>query len=93
MPGSYVEMNPADAKELGVRNGDLVAVESRRGRVDLPAWINGRARPPRGTVFVPFFDESMLINRVTSEAHDPFSKQPDYKKSAVKLSKAQGNLP
>ena len=35
--------------------------------------------------FVPFFDESLPINRVTLEAHDPFSKQPDYKKCAVRL--------
>ena len=41
-----------------------------------------------GTLFIPFFDETMLVNRVTLEAHDPFSKQPDYKKCAVRLRKA-----
>ena len=73
-----------------IRNGEMVVVESRRGEVQLPAWINGRGRPPRGTIFVPFFDETKLINNVTLEAHDPFSKQPDYKKCAVRLRKLSG---
>lgn len=88
MPRAYVEVNREDAAELGIDNGDLVRVESRRGAIELPAWIDGRGRPPRGTVFVPFFDETRLINEVTLDAHDPFSKQPDYKKCAVRLRKA-----
>ena len=88
MPGGYVEINPADARRMQIRNGDMVVVESRRGSVELPAWIEGRGRPPEGTVFVPFFDETRLINNVTLEAHDPFSKQPDYKKCAVQIRKA-----
>jgi nitrate reductase NapA len=90
MPRAYVELHPEDARDLGVGNGDLVLVESRRGAIELPAWIDGRGRPPRGTVFVPFFDETMLINEVTLDAHDPFSKQPDYKKCAVRLRRGSG---
>lgn len=88
MPNAYVEVNRADARRLGVGNGDTVIVESRRGAVELPVWIDGRGQPPEGSVFVPFFDETMLINRVTLEAYDPFSKQPDYKKCAVRLRRA-----
>lgn len=88
MPGGYVEVNRDDAKRLDIRNGDAVVVESRRGAIELPAWIDGRGSPPPGTVFVPFFDETRLINAVTLEAHDPFSKQPDYKKCAVRIRKA-----
>ena len=88
VPKSYVELNPEDAAELTIANGQRVVVESRRGRVELPAWIEGRGRPPRGSVFVPFFDETRLINEVTLEAHDPISKQPDYKKCAVRIRKA-----
>ncbi len=87
MPAAYLEMNRADADRLGVANGELVRVESRRGYCDLPVWIDGRGTPPPGSLFVPFFDERLLINRVTLEAHDPFSKQPDYKKCAVKVSR------
>ncbi|MCL7488951.1 MAG: molybdopterin-dependent oxidoreductase [Desulfobulbaceae bacterium] len=88
MPSSYVEINPDDAAELGVVNGDMVKIISRRGEVAMPASINGRGVPPRGMVFVPFFDESYLINEVTLDAFCPISKQPDYKKCAVRLEKA-----
>jgi nitrate reductase NapA len=40
---------------------------------------------PRGLVFVPFFDASQLINKVTLDATDPISKQTDFKKCAVKI--------
>ena len=63
-------------------------MESRRGKIDLPLWIDGRGSPPRGSLFVPFFDESLLINSVTLHDFDPFSKQPDYKKCAVRVYRA-----
>ena len=85
MPGAYVEMHRDDATELGVHDGEIVLVESRRGGMELPVWIGGRGAPPRGSVFVPFFDETRLINEVTLDAHDPISKQPDYKKCAVRV--------
>ena len=85
MPGAYVELHPDDAERLNVRNGEVVVIESRRGSTRLPAWIGGRGGPPPGTIFVPFFDESRLINDVTLDAHDPFSKQPDYKKCAARV--------
>jgi len=87
MPQSYVEMNRADARRLGVQDGETVVVESRRGSIEIPVWIEGRGRPPAGSVFVPFFDERLRINELTLEAFDPFSKQPDYKKCAVRIRK------
>jgi len=90
MPQAYVELNREDAKQLGIADGETVVVESRRGSVELPCWIDGRGKPPRGLVFVPFFDESILINKVTLDAHDPLSKQPDYKKCAVRLRRKVG---
>lgn len=87
MPQAYVEVHPTDAKRLSISNGDIVRVESRRGHVDLPAWINGRGKPQEGLVFVPWFDERLLINKATLDEHCPISKQPDYKKCAVKLTK------
>lgn len=85
MPSAYAEMNPGDAADLGLQNGDMVEVASRRGTIELPVWLDGRGTPPRGSIFVPFFDERLLINRVTLDAIDPFSKQPDYKKCAVNV--------
>ncbi len=85
MPGAYVELNREDARELGVRTGETVILETRRGTLELPAWIGGRGEPPRGSVFVPFFDETQQINELTLDEHDPFSKQPDYKKCAARI--------
>jgi nitrate reductase (cytochrome) len=87
MPQAYVEMHRDDARAHGIADGEIVIVESRRGAVELPVWIDGRGQPPPGSLFVPFFDERMLVNRVTLDAHDPFSKQPDYKKCAVRVRK------
>jgi len=88
VPEAYVEINPADATRLGIGQGDQVRVASRRGEVVLPARINGRGAVTAGQVFVPFFDEAKLINKVTLDAMDCISKEPDYKKCAVKIEKA-----
>ncbi len=85
VPSAYVELNRADAAALGVNDGDRVKVVSRRGELELPVQIDGRGRPPRGTVFVPFFDEGLKINLVTLDAMDNISKEPDYKKCAVRI--------
>ncbi len=88
MPGAYVEMNAKDARDKGIRNGDSVRLRTRRGELVLPASIGGRGEPPVGSVFVPWFDENLLINKLTLDATCPISKQPDYKKCAVEVTKA-----
>ncbi len=85
MPEAYVELHPDDARQLGIGEGDLVALETRRGRIELAAWIDGRGQTVRGSVFVPFFDERLLVNELTLDAHCPISKQPDYKKCAASV--------
>ncbi|MBL9135586.1 MAG: molybdopterin-dependent oxidoreductase [Verrucomicrobiales bacterium] len=87
VPQSYVEMHPADAAERGLKNGDLVAVKTRRGQIEIPLWISGRGHPPRGMLFVPFFDERLMINDLTLDAVCPVSKEPDYKKCAADVSR------
>jgi len=81
----YVEVNRADAQRLGVGSGQMVRVVSRRGSLELPAMVDGRGKPPQGSVFIPFFDERRLVNEVTLDAMDNISKEPDYKKCAVRL--------
>ncbi len=89
MPAAYVEVNSSDARKLGIRSGDRVRLETRRGKLELLAWVDGRGAPAPGNLFVPFFDENLLVNQLTLEAFDPFSKQPDYKKCAAQLSLAE----
>ena len=87
MPRAYVEMHPDDARRMGIQNGEVVEVVTRRGRMQLPVWTDGRGRPARGNLFVPFFDETKLINLLTLSAVDPLSKEPDYKKCAASIRK------
>lgn len=88
VPGAYVEMNRADAQQLGYKNGDHVCVVSRRGKLELKVVIDGRGKPPKGSLFIPFFDESHLANVLTLDAMDNISKEPDYKKCAVRIERA-----
>jgi nitrate reductase NapA len=85
MPEAYVEMNRDDARQAGIANGEVVVLETRRGRIEIAVWIDGRGAPPRGSLFVPFFDERLPINELTLHEHDPHSKQPDYKKCAARV--------
>lgn len=87
-PEAYVEVNRADARELGIQNEEQVRVVTPRGSLKLAARIDGRGKPPRGSLFIPFFDESLKVNLLTLDAMDNISKQPDYKKCAARLEKA-----
>ncbi len=48
----------------------------------------GRNKPPQGLIFIPWFDEGRLVNKLTLDATCPISKQTDFKKCAVKVMKA-----
>ena len=86
-PNAVCFMHPDDAKAMGMRRGDEVRVISRRGEIRTRIETRGRNKVPQGLVFVPWFDASQLINKVTLDATDPISKQTDYKKCAVKIEK------
>jgi nitrate reductase NapA len=85
VPSALVYMHPDDAQQRGLRRGSEVRVASRRGEIRTRVETRGRNKPPPGVVFVPWFDSSQLINKVTLDATDPISKQTDFKKCAVKV--------
>jgi nitrate reductase NapA len=87
-PDAPVFMNASDAQKRGLKRGDVVKVASRRGEVQLRVETRGRNRMPEGMVFIPFFDEHRLVNRLTLDATCPISKETDFKKCAVKVVKA-----
>ncbi len=87
VPNAVCFMHPEDAKTLGVRRGMEIEVASRRGAIKTRVETRGRNKPPKGLVFVPWFDASQLINKVTLDATDPISLQTDFKKCAVKITK------
>jgi nitrate reductase NapA len=81
-------MHPDDAARLSLDRGDEVRVISRRGEIRTRIETQGRNKPPLGMVFVPWFDERVLVNKLTLDATDPISKETDFKKCAVKIVKA-----
>jgi len=87
-PDAVVFMNPDDARDRGLQRGMEVKIASRRGEVVMRVETRGRNKPPRGLVFIPFFDAGRLVNKLTLDATCPISKETDYKKCAVKVTKA-----
>jgi nitrate reductase NapA len=86
-PHATANLHPYDARTLGVSTGDKIEISSRRGKVELYAEVGGRVTPQKGMVYVPWFDEDVMINDVTLDAFCPISKQTDYKKCAVAVAK------
>lgn len=88
VPAALIFMHPDDAKSRGLKQDSIAWIESRRGKVKATVETDGRNHPPKGTVFVPWFDEGVFINKVTLDSTCPISKQTDFKKCAVKIYKA-----
>ncbi len=87
IPHALLYMHPDDAKKRKLRRGDEVKLISRRGDIRIRVETRGRNKPPKGLVYVPWFDAARLINKLTLDATDPLSKQTDFKKCAVKIEK------
>lgn len=84
-PNAFVEINVQDAKRLNINNGDNVSVETRRGKLTLPAVVGEVCLP--GLIFTPFFDARKLVNDLTVDAVDDISKQPEFKICAARIAK------
>ncbi|MCK5512816.1 MAG: molybdopterin-dependent oxidoreductase, partial [Thermodesulfovibrionia bacterium] len=87
-PEAYVELNPDDAKQLGVQNGEHVIVSSRRGSIKIK--VDASERVVKGRVFIPFHYKEAAANVLTNTALDPISKIPELKVCAVKIEKIRG---
>ena len=88
VPEAVVFMHPEDALARGIQRGMEIKVTSRRGQITAHVETKGRNKVPRGLIFVPFFDEGRLINKLTLDATCPISKETDFKKCAVKVARA-----
>ena len=82
----FVEINPALANDLGVKDGNMVWVEGAEGgRIKVKAMVTPRVA--REVVFMPFHFEEANVNKLTNPAFDPIVKIPELKFCAVKVEK------
>ncbi|MDD5469017.1 MAG: formate dehydrogenase subunit alpha [Anaerolineales bacterium] len=86
-PQATVEINPADAALMGVSDGQVVRVASRRGAITLRAQVTPKTTA--GVVFIPFHFAEAAANLLTIDALDPQAKIPEFKACAVQISPAQ----
>ncbi len=88
---SFIEIHPADATTLGICEGDITVINSRRGEVQVKAKISSQIK--QGVVFLPMHWGKILgndlnrVNNLTSDRVDPISKEPDFKYCAVSVVK------
>ena len=87
LPEALLNMNPDDCKKLGIQDGDMVKVKSTYGEFDIKVSTAGRTEPPAGVTFAPFFAEETLVNLAVQDVYCPLSKEPDYKKTCVSITK------
>ena len=91
-PNAWVEMNPRDARQLRLKPQDKVDVVSRRGRVrGVELRVTETVAP--GQIFVPFHYVEANANQMTQSAFDPFSREPNYKQSAVRVERFMEGIP
>ena len=86
-PTAEVHISPDDLESLSAKGGDMIAVETRRGRIELAARMDPNL--PAGMIFVPFCFTEAPANMLTNPALDPYGKIPELKFSAARLSIAE----
>jgi formate dehydrogenase major subunit len=84
-PDPVASLHPLDLTAMGLEPGDLITIESRRGKVSLYARADESS--PHGSVFVAFCYYEAAINKLTNSALDPFGKIPEFKYCAVRVTK------
>ncbi len=86
--GEQLEISPEDATRLGLREGELVRIRSRRGSVEAPIHVDRALRP--GLTFMTFhFPEEVATNLLTIDATDPRSGTAEFKASAIRIERLE----
>jgi len=84
-PTGWVEINPEDAKEMGIKDKEMVKASSRRGEITIGARVTKTIK--KGVVFMPFHFVECAANLLTHNALDPVAKIPEFKACACKIEK------
>lgn len=82
-PGGYVEMSSADVLRLGLQDGGMARVTTRRGSIETE--VRETDRVAEGSVFIPFHFVEAAANRLTNDALDPVAKIPELKVAACRI--------
>ncbi len=88
-PSDLLYIAPVDAEALGIADGETVRISSRYGSARLPVKINPVVR--NGELFATFHNPEVLLNRITSSNRDRFVHTPEFKVTAVRVEKIDGN--
>jgi formate dehydrogenase major subunit len=88
-PKALVFIGPEDAAELGLSDGDLARVSSRRGVIELDVKVSHREA--RGNCFIPFHFREAAANLLTIDEIDPIGKIPEFKFCAVAIERADAS--
>ena len=83
-----LEIHPHDASDRGINDGDAVQISSRVGQVAMKAQISTRMQP--GVVYTTFHHPISGSNVITTENSDWATNCPEYKVTAVQISKVEG---
>jgi formate dehydrogenase major subunit len=84
-PEPVASLHPLDLEKIKVKPGEVLSVESRRGKISL--YARADAGTPRGAVFIPFCYYEAAANLLTNPVLDPYGKIPEFKYCAVKVVK------
>ena len=82
---SFIEINTDDAASLGIENGEMVSISSRRGTIEAKAVVSDKTNP--GECWMPFHYIEGGANWLTSDALDAISSTPEYKVCTVRIEK------
>lgn len=83
LAGPRAMISVHDAEALGISNGQMLKVSTRRGEIEIAAFVTKRMQ--KGVVFIPFHFVESPVNRLTTTATDPHAKIPEFKVAAVRI--------
>ncbi|MDT8357926.1 MAG: molybdopterin dinucleotide binding domain-containing protein, partial [Methanomicrobiaceae archaeon] len=87
VPTGWIEINPEDAAQLGIKDKEMIKAITRRGEITVPAKVTPDIK--KGSMFMPFHFAECAANILTNNALDPIAKIPEYKACAVKVEKIE----
>ena len=90
LPDDVLMINPEDAAEIRIEDGEYLCVESPRGKIDIRAHVTNKVN--RGVLSTTFHYPEIMVNNITSDVHDSEAKCPEYKVVAVRIRKTKGKF-